>query len=128
MKDKLKILLDNAYIPYFKFRVSAVVVMNDGKMFEGVNVQLATISGSICAERSAIVSAVSAGYTKGDFKEIHIMGDSEQITPCCFICRQAIVEFFSADSPIICYNNRGESKQFSVEELCPYPFDSDNFK
>ena len=72
MYEKLLKLLNNSYSPYSKFRVSAIVVMKDGTEFSGVNVENASYGASICAERSAIVSAISAGYKKDDFESYGI--------------------------------------------------------
>ena len=70
MREKLTELLKNSYSPYSKFPVAAIVVMKDGREFSGVNVENASYGATICAERSAIVSAISHGYKKGDFKEL----------------------------------------------------------
>ena len=67
MYEKLLNLLNNSYCPYSNFRVSAIAIMNDLKEFSGVNVENASYGACICAERSAIVSAISNGYKKGDF-------------------------------------------------------------
>ena len=64
MREKLISLLNNSYSPYSKFRVSAIVVMKDGKFFNGVNVENASYGGSICAERNAINAAISNGYKR----------------------------------------------------------------
>ena len=59
MKEKLIELLDNSYSPYSHFRVAAILVCKDGTEFKGVNVENAAYGSSICAERSAILSAIS---------------------------------------------------------------------
>lgn len=123
MKEKLLKLMDNAYCPYSNFPVSSIIVMNDGTEFEGVNVEDASTRAGICAERNAITTAITKGYKKGDFKEIHVLTSSEKVGTCCFVCRQLIVEFFDKDAIIYCYSKNGEMKKFTVEELCPYPFD-----
>lgn len=129
MKEKLLSLLDNSHSPYSNFRVASIVVMNDGTEFCGVNVENASYGAGICAERSAIVSAISNGYKKGNFKHLYVMcGDSNSISTCCFLCRQVIVEFFDKDSVITCYDKNGNSKDFLVSELCPYPFDEGDLK
>lgn len=128
MKEKLINLLNNSYSPYSNFRVATIVVMKDGKEFNGVNVENASYGAAICAERSAIVSAISAGYKKGDFKEIHVMCDSEKISSSCFLCRQVIIEFFEKTSKVVFYSNKGEIMELTVEEVCPYPFDSEDLK
>lgn len=126
MIDKLLKLQKNSYSPYSKFPVSAVVVMRDGKEFYGVNVENASYGSGICAERSAIVSAVSAGYKPGDFKELHVMVSSGKIGMPCFACRQVISEFFDEDCFVFCYSTSGDVCKYSVLEICPYPFGSDD--
>ena len=126
MIEKLISLHKNSYSPYSNFPVSAVVVMKDGKEFYGVNVENASYGAGICAERSAIVSAVSNGYKVGDFKELLVMVSSGSIGMPCFICRQVISEFFEKDAKVYCYSTKGEVEAYTVEELCPYPFGSDD--
>lgn len=129
MYEKLLKLLDNSYSPYSKFRVASIIVMKDGKEFVGVNVENASYGASICSERSAIVSAISNGYKKGDFSKLYVIcGDSNTISTCCFACRQVITEFFDKDSEIYCYDKKGNYKKFLVSELCPYPFDEEDLK
>lgn len=128
MKDKLLELHKNSYAPYSDFHVSAIVVMNDGVEFRGVNVENASFGATICAERSAIVSAISAGYKKGDFKELNVMVSSGEVGMPCFICRQVISEFFDKDATVRCFATTGEYKEYTVEEICPYPFGSEDLK
>ena len=127
MIDKLLKLAENSYSPYSHFRVAAIVVMKDGKEFNGVNVENAAYGSSICAERSAILSAISNGYKKGDFKEMHcICADSNKVSTSCFACRQVISELFDKDVNLYFYANTGEMHAYTVSELCPYPFDEDD--
>lgn len=126
MKEELLKLHENSYAPYSNFLVSAIVVMKDDTKFSGVNVENASYGASICAERSAITSAISAGYGLGDFSELNIMVSSGEIGMPCFICRQVIAEFFDKDAIIRCYATDGRFKEYKVEELCPYPFGHDD--
>ena len=126
MTEKLLNLHKNSYSPYSKFQVSALVIMNDGNEFGGVNVENASYGAAICAERSAIVSAVTAGYKPGEFKELHVMVASGNIGMPCFACRQVISEFFNEDSKVYCYDTHGRVEVHTVSELCPYPFGSDD--
>ena len=126
MKEKLVSLLENSYSPYSKFRVSAIAVMNDGMEFSGVNVENASYGASICAERSAILSAISNGYKKHDFKEINIMVSSGKIGMPCFVCRQMMLEMFDLDVIVRCFSTKGEVVEHTLKELCPYPFDSED--
>ena len=127
MKEKLIELAKNSYSPYSKFRVATILVMKDGKEIKGVNVVNAAYGSSICSERSAIVSAISLGYKKGDFKELHCMcADSKKISTSCFACRQVIQEFFDKAADLYFYSSTGEYKKYKVSELCPYPFNEED--
>lgn len=125
MRENLEKVINNAYSPYYKFKVAAALVTNDGKVFYGVNVETASPAAGICAERNAIYSAVTYGYKKGDFKELHVLLESGSGTPC-FICRQALTEFFEDDTLVYCYGE--EDKTYTIKELCPYPFSEDDLK
>lgn len=128
MRELLLSLLVNAYAPYSKFPVASVVVMKDGQMFKGVNVEDASTRAGACAERVAIFSAITAGYKKGDFKEINVMVSSGSIGTPCFVCRQLLNEFFYEDACIRCFSTNGEYREYQVKELCPYPFGSEDLK
>lgn len=122
MRELLVNLLDNAYAPYSKFQVSAVIEMVDGKFIPGVNVENASYGATICAERNAITTAIAMGYKKGEFKNIYVMVSGDKLSMPCFMCRQVIVEFFSKDSKIILMRKNGEKKEYLVSDICPYPF------
>lgn len=126
MKEELIKLLDKAYAPYSKFHVSCIIEMKDGKFIPGVNVENASYGAAICAERNAITTAIAMGYTKGDFKKIYVMVSGEKLSTPCFICRQVITEFFDKDSEVILMDKLGNTKTYTVSEMCPYPFDSED--
>ncbi|MBP3635247.1 MAG: cytidine deaminase [Bacilli bacterium] len=128
MKEKLSEILNNSYSPYSNFKVAAIVVMKDGKEFYGSNVENASYGATICAERSAIVSAISNGYKKYDFDKLYVMVNSDKMSTCCFMCRQVICELFEKDRNIILMNKNGMEKVYTVKELCPYPFDEEDLK
>lgn len=129
MIEKLTELAKNSYSPYSHFRVATIVVMKDGKEFRGVNVENAAYGSSICSERSAILAAISNGYKKGEFKELHCLcADSNRVSTSCFACRQVISELFDKDVNLYFYSNTGECQVYKVSELCPYPFDEEDLK
>ena len=128
MIEKLKELHQKSYSPYSNYPVSAIVVMKDGKEYSGVNVENASYGATVCAERVAILKAVSDGYRKGDFKELHIMVGSGKLGMPCFICRQVMNEFFELDDQVFCYSVGGDHRIFTIQELCTYPFGSDDLK
>ena len=126
MKEQLLNLLNNAYAPYSKFQVSAILETKDGKFIPGVNVENASYGATICAERNAITTAISMGYKKGDFKNIYVMVSGDKLSTPCFICRQVISEFFDKEGEIILVGKNGEEKRYKVSEMCPFPFDSED--
>lgn len=128
MKEKLIELFNNSYSPYSKFRVAAIVVMKDGREFVGVNVENASYGASICAERSAILSAISNGYKRYDFDTLYVMCDNDKIGMPCFVCRTVISEMFESDRQVICMNPNGDMEIHTVAELCPYPFSDEDLK
>lgn len=128
MVEELKELLKNSYSPYSKFPVASILITKDGRKYKGVNVEDASTRAGSCAERSAIFSAISDGVKKGEFKEINIMVNSGNIGTPCFVCRQMLLELFDQDAIVRCYSNTGEFKEYTVRELTPYPFGSDDLK
>ena len=129
MIEKLLKLAKNSYSPYSHFRVATILIMKDGTEFKGVNVENAAYGSGICSERSAILSAISNGYKKGDFKEMHCMcADSDRVSTSCFACRQVMSELFDKDVKCYFYSNTGECKVYTVSELCPYPFEEEDLK
>jgi cytidine deaminase len=109
-----------AYAPYSRFRVGAALLCADGSIITGVNVENRSFGLTICAERSAIVAAVTAGFT--EFKALAVAGvDSGYPLPPCGACRQVMSEFMAADTPVFF---RGDDPTAIVEstvgELLPY--------
>lgn len=128
MKEKLLELHKNSYAPYSNFPVSSIVVTDDGREFCGVNVEDASTRAGTCAERTALFSAVAAGVKKGEFREVNVMVSSGEIGEPCFVCRQMFVELLEKDDIIRCWATDGRYKEYTVSELCPYPFDSEDLK
>ncbi|MGH2545069.1 MAG: cytidine deaminase [Ardenticatenaceae bacterium] len=109
----------NAHAPYSDFPVGAAVEMENGAIFGGANVENAAYPQSICAERSAIVSAVSAGHRQ--LRRIYIVAEPAA-TPCGG-CRSVIAEFGTHDTEIIVGNPQGEEIHFRLRDLLPHAFE-----
>ncbi len=126
MIENLRRLLNYSYTPFYKYPVAAIVVMKDGKTFNGVNVETSSPAAGICAERNAIYSAIAEGYTKGDIKEIHVMSKTEDACWPCFICRHAISDLCDKDVKVFSHTYSNKVEVHPVKELCPYPFGDEN--
>lgn len=127
MKKQLNELLNNAYAPYSNFKVASLLEMNDGNTFSGVNVENASYGATICAERAAILSAVSSGYKKGDFKKLYLTSSSPDLIFPCNICRQVMVEFFEPDTQIILISGDKE-KHYNFSDLVVHSFTAEDLK
>lgn len=112
----------NAYVPYSNFKVGAALLMKDGNIVVGANVENVSYGATNCAERSAIFAAVSQGYKKEDFEMLAVTANSEEFTFPCSICRQVFVELFDAKMPIVVHRKDGQLTTKTVQELVPYSF------
>jgi cytidine deaminase len=109
---------EKAYAPYSGFRVGAAVYAN-GDIFQGVNVENAAYGATMCAERSALTAAITAGCK--DVTAIAIVGSSESPTVPCGTCRQALAEF-NPELRVIMGGQSDEVLVMTLGELLPEPF------
>ncbi|MFA9423947.1 MAG: cytidine deaminase [Sedimentibacter sp.] len=124
MEDKLLIKIaiearEKSYSPYSDFKVGAAVYTKSGKIFTGCNIESASYSPTICAERVAISKSISEGYR--DIEKIAIVGSDKKISFPCGVCRQFMLEF-GKDIKVICAKNIDSYETYTVEELLPRSF------
>ncbi len=105
---------ENAYAPYSHFSVGAALLAEDGRIFQGCNVENISYGLTNCAERVAIGAAVAAGVTK--FQAVAVVADTSLPISPCGACRQVLAEF---SVPLVILANRREHLQFSIEDLLP---------
>ncbi|MGL5796211.1 MAG: cytidine deaminase [Waterburya sp.] len=113
--------LASAYAPYSQFRVGAAVLTTTGKIFAGCNVENASYSLSMCAERNAIANAIMVeGSDKIEIKAIVVVNNQD--VPCspCGACRQVIWEF-GQQAEVIFRSVQGWQHS-NIKELLPYGF------
>jgi len=114
--------IKNAYTPYSKFRVSAVLKLKNGEVIKGINIENASYGLSNCAERSALFSAYSQGIKKEDIDKIMIYTDKDYFVSPCGACRQVMRELMPEDSKVILANSNGEFKEIINKDLLPHGF------
>ena len=118
IKDALEIK-NKAYTPYSNFNVGCVVKTKSGKIYKGINIENASYSPTLCAERNALSTAITDG--EKDFAYIVVTGDSEYTYPCG-VCRQFIREFADSDTKIIVAKDTENYKTYTIDDLLPYSF------
>lgn len=108
-----------AYVPYSHFAVGAALLTGSGKVYPGCNVENAAYSACICAERTALVSALAAG--ERDFVALAVVAGSPRPVPPCGVCRQMLSEF-APQLPLILANLEGTTLETTMAELLPGAF------
>lgn len=124
--------MENAYSPYSGYKVGAALLCRSGGIYTGCNIENASYTPTVCAERCAVFSAVADG--ERDFEAIAIAGGAKgEITSCaypCGVCRQVLSEFCDRDFIVITVKNADGDKivfeEHTLSELLPYSFGSDN--
>lgn len=113
-------VMRNACARHSGFRVGAALLTNDGEIVVGVNVESSSYGGTICAERSALVAALSAGHR--EFRAIAVAGDTHEPLAPCGICRQLLHDY-APGLWVICAGAE-ESRVVALGDLLPMAFDA----
>ena len=110
-----------AYAPYSRFRVGAALLLDDGSIVTGVNVENRSFGLTNCAERSAVYAAVSAGHRR--FRAIAVATpDADYPVSPCGACRQVLSEFMSSETPVLFGPDFAKAVHSTIGAL--YPFDA----
>ncbi|MCP5074491.1 MAG: cytidine deaminase [Rhodobacteraceae bacterium] len=123
LKNAAKAAMQNARAPYSGFPVGAAILCENGQIVGGCNVENASSGATVCAERTAIGTAVAQGLA--EVNAVCVVGQTTGVLTPCGICRQTIIEF-GRDIPVICCNRAGEHEVYSIAELLPHAFTADD--
>ena len=115
----------HAYSPYSSFRVGAALLLDNGDIVSGCNVENASFGLTICAERSAMVQAVTRFGPKVRVQAVVVTNLNRAASSPCGACRQFLAEFASADTPVFFPDAAGETMQ-TIAALLPFGFSSDS--
>jgi cytidine deaminase len=113
-------VLENAYAPYSGFDVGAAILDEQGRIHSGVNVENAVYPVGVCAERSAISIAVSAGAR--EFVALALVTRTTEPLCPCGMCRQALAEF-NPNLPLLIATEEGPWVERNLSDVLPHQFD-----
>ena len=125
--DAAQCVRENSYSPYSKFKVGAAVLTDDGRIFQGTNIENASYWLTICAERNAIFAAVCAGARR--FRALALITQKlpgMAFNSPCGACRQVMSEFMPPETPILLAvldKTKRIVYRKTLRELMPFPFD-----
>jgi cytidine deaminase len=112
---------EHAVAPYSKFRVGAALLSKRGGVYTGCNVENASYGLTVCAERVALLKALSEG--EREFTMIVVAADTAAPTPPCGPCRQLLWEY-CGDIPVVLANLSSVTGRHQLQDLLPLPFDA----
>ena len=113
-------MLERSYVPYSHFPVGAALLCADGTVFTGCNVENAAYGPTICAERTALVKAVSEGH-RSDFVKLAVVGRSHDYCWPCGVCRQVLYEFAPRLTVLVARGD-GDFVTLPLKDLLPHGF------
>jgi len=111
---------ERAIAPYSGFRVGAALLTSSGQVITGCNIENATYGLTTCAERVALLKALSDGHR--EFARIAVVADTGAPTPPCGPCRQLLWEY-CGDIPVVMANLTNITATLQLADLLPLPFD-----
>jgi cytidine deaminase len=111
---------ERAVAPYSRFKVGAALVTAAGKIYGGCNVENASYGLTVCAERVALLKALSEG--EREFTAIAVVADTDAPTPPCGPCRQLLWEY-CGNIPVTLANLTRVTGEHQLGDLLPLPFD-----
>lgn len=117
--EKAYSMLEYAYAPYSGFKVGAALECADGTVYLGCNIENASYSATLCAERTALSKAISEG--RRDFLNMAVISNGHDYCMPCGTCLQVLMEF-APDLEMLCANAEGKYVCYKVSELMPHSF------
>lgn len=117
-----------AYAPYSGYCVGAALLTGSGKVYLGCNIESASYSPTVCAERVALFKAISEG--ERELVMLAVAGGKDGVIsgafPPCGVCRQVMAEFCPPDFPILVVQSENTHARYTLEQLLPCAFTPDH--
>lgn len=119
--------MGKAYAPYSGFKVGAALLCSDGTVYQGCNIENASFTPTVCAERTAFFKAVYDGHR--DFEAIAVCGGRDGVItgafPPCGVCRQVMREFCRDDFVIYMVGSGDTFEAHTLSEILPFSFSAE---
>ena len=120
--DEARKAAQHSYSPYSQFKVGAALRLTNGQVVTGTNVENVSFGLTICAERSALVSAVSQFGPQIRIEAIAVANLNQNPSPPCGACRQMLAEFIAPDAPVV-FPAADGMRSMKFSELLPMAFE-----
>ena len=121
--------MGHAYAPYSGYLVGAALLTADGTVYQGCNIENASFTPTVCAERAAFFKAIYDG--KRDFRAIAVVGGKGGTVtgffPPCGVCRQVMREFCRDDFEVYLVGKDNEIKALTLKDILPYSFSAGEY-
>ena len=121
--------MSHAYVPYSGYKVGAALLTSDGRVYQGCNIENASYTPTVCAERTAFFKAVYDGAR--DFSAIAVVGGKNgELTgffPPCGVCRQVMREFCGDDFTVYLGGANGAIETLTLKDILPYSFSASEY-
>ena len=121
--------MGHAYAPYSGYLVGAALLTADGTVYQGCNIENASFTPTVCAERTAFFKAIYDG--KRDFRAIAVVGGKggtvTGFCPPCGVCRQVMREFCRDDFEVYLVGKDNEIKALTLKDILPYSFSAGEY-
>lgn len=111
---------------YSNFHVGAALLTKEDKIYLGANIETSSYSLTMCAERTAVFTAILEG--ERNFKAIAVAADTEDYISPCGACRQVLADLCGLKIDVILINKAGKSKVLKLKDLLPYSFGKEFLK
>lgn len=118
--------MENAYVPYSKFKVGASVLLEDDNIITGFNIENSSYGLTNCAERNCLFRTYMEGYKKENIKMLFVVADTKLPVSPCGACRQVMQELMDVNTLVVLSNLKGDIKEMTVSDLLPFMFDSED--
>lgn len=125
LKNRARSAMEFSHSPYSHKRIGASILLSNGQLYSGCNIENASYGGTVCAERVAIWKAYSENKSDIKISEVCVASDEQTPWPPCGFCLQVLSEFATPDTKVTLINLGDVEKVYKFKDLFPEAFKAD---